>query len=117
MSSTGRSPQPPLLFLGCLLLGAGLGFIHPLALGLPVAIRLSLGALLLLLAAIHGGWGLLTFKRMGTTPEAQRRGHGSPDFRAFPMDPEPALPGPCDPARRLRGPAGFRLDAVPGHRC
>jgi protein-S-isoprenylcysteine O-methyltransferase Ste14 len=28
-----------------------------------------LGALLLFLAALHGGWGLLTFKRMGTTPE------------------------------------------------
>ena len=25
--------------------------------------------MLLLLAGIHGGWGLLTFKRMGTTPE------------------------------------------------
>ena len=69
MSSAGRSPQPPLLFLGCLLLGAGLGFIYPLGLGLPLVIRLSVGALLLLLAAIHGGWGLLTFKRMGTTPE------------------------------------------------
>jgi protein-S-isoprenylcysteine O-methyltransferase Ste14 len=69
MSSTGRSPQPPLLFLGCLLLGTGLHFIHSLNLGLPLAAKLSVGAVLLLLVAMHGGWGLLTFKRMGTTPE------------------------------------------------
>jgi len=69
MSSVGRSPQPPLLFLSCLLLGVGLRFLHPLGLGWPLAARLSVGALLLLVVAIHGGWGLLTFKRMGTTPE------------------------------------------------
>ena len=69
LSSPGRSPQPPLLFLGCLLLGVGLRFIRPLHLGLPLTVRLSLGAPLLLLVAIHGGWGLLTFKRKGTTPE------------------------------------------------
>ena len=69
MSTPRRSPQPPLLFVGCLLVGWGLGFIHPLSLGLPPAVRLVLGAMLLLLAGIHGGWGLLTFKRMGTTPE------------------------------------------------
>lgn len=69
MSTSGKSPQPPLLFLGCLLLGAGLRFLHPLELGLPLAARLVLGALLLGLVALHGGWGLLTFRRMGTTPE------------------------------------------------
>ena len=69
MSTAERSLQPPLLFLGCLLLGVGLRYIHPLGLGLPSVVRLSLGALLLFLAALHGGWGLLTFKRMGTTPE------------------------------------------------
>ncbi len=69
MSSPGKSPQPPLLFLGCLLAGWGLGLISPFPLGLPSAARLILGTGFLLLAAIHGGWGLLTFKRMGTTPE------------------------------------------------
>ncbi len=64
-----KSPQPPLLFLGCLLAGWALSVLHPLALGLSVTTRCVLGTLLLLLAAIHGGWGLLTFKRMGTTPE------------------------------------------------
>jgi protein-S-isoprenylcysteine O-methyltransferase Ste14 len=51
------------------LVGWGLGFIHPLALGLSPTTRLILGAMLLLLVVIHGGWGLLNFKRMGTTPE------------------------------------------------
>jgi len=69
MSSAGKSPQPPLLFLGCLLAGWALGFLQPWHLGLPLTVRLSLGAPLLLLVAIHGGWGLLTFKRKGTTPE------------------------------------------------
>ncbi len=69
MPTPGRSPQPPLLFLGCLLLGAGLRFLHPLDLGLPLTLRLGLGGLLLGLVALHGGWGLLTFRRMGTTPE------------------------------------------------
>src|ERR1035438_7955634 len=69
MSRPSKSPQPPLLFLGCLLVGWGLGFIHPLALGLSPTTRLILGAMLLLLVVIHGGWGLLNFKRMGTTPE------------------------------------------------
>ncbi len=69
MSTPGKSPQPPLLFLGCLLLGAALGFLHPLSLGLPLAARLGVGALLLVLVAFHGGWGLLTFRRMDTTPE------------------------------------------------
>ncbi|MFN7956995.1 MAG: isoprenylcysteine carboxylmethyltransferase family protein [Holophagaceae bacterium] len=69
MSTSGKSPQPPLLFLGCLLLGGGLGFLHPLDLGLPGAVRLGLGGLLLILVILHGGWGLLTFRRMGTTPE------------------------------------------------
>jgi protein-S-isoprenylcysteine O-methyltransferase Ste14 len=69
MSNAGRSPQPPLLFLACLFLGVGLRLLHPLGLGLPLTVRLSVGAVLLLLVAVHGAWGLLTFKRMGTTPE------------------------------------------------
>jgi len=69
MSTSAKSPQPPLLFLGCLLLGVGLRFIHPLSFGLSLGIRLGVGVLLLLLVALHGGWGLLTFRRMGTTPE------------------------------------------------
>ena len=69
MFPPGQSPQPPILFLACLLAGWGLGKVHPLALGLPGTPRMALGVMLLLLAAIHGGWGLLTFKRMGTTLE------------------------------------------------
>jgi protein-S-isoprenylcysteine O-methyltransferase Ste14 len=69
LSPSGRSPQPPLLFLACLLLGWALRHLHPLHLGLTPAGRLGLGAPLMLLAALHGGWGLLTFKRMGTTPD------------------------------------------------
>jgi len=69
LPAPGKSPQPPLLFLGCLLLSVGLRYVHPLGLGLPLPARLILGALLLLLAALHGGWGLLTFRRVGTTPE------------------------------------------------
>ncbi|MCE1205194.1 MAG: isoprenylcysteine carboxylmethyltransferase family protein [Holophagaceae bacterium] len=69
MPTSGKSPQPPLLFLGCLLLGAGLRFVHPLGLGLPLTVRLALGGLLLGLVVLHGGWGLLIFRRMGTTPE------------------------------------------------
>ena len=69
MPISRKSPQPPLLFLGCLLAGWGLGKLHPLALGLPATVRMASGVLLLVLAALHGGWGLLTFKRMGTTPE------------------------------------------------
>jgi protein-S-isoprenylcysteine O-methyltransferase Ste14 len=69
MSPPRKSPQPPLLFLACLLAGWGLGKVRPLALGLPATPRMVLGVLLLLLAALHGGWGLLSFKRMGTTPD------------------------------------------------
>ena len=69
MPTPRKSPQPPLLVLGCLFVGWGLGRVFPLALGLPRTVRWVLGPALLLLAAIHGGWGLLTFKRMGTTPE------------------------------------------------
>jgi protein-S-isoprenylcysteine O-methyltransferase Ste14 len=64
-----KSPQPPLLFLACLLTGWSLGFLHPLGFGLSRLLRLGAGSLLFLLVAILGGWGLLTFKRMGTTPE------------------------------------------------
>lgn len=69
MTPAPKSPQPPLLFLACLLTGWGLGFIHPLGLGLSRLLRLGGGSLLFLLVAILGGWGLLTFKRMGTSPE------------------------------------------------
>lgn len=69
MFGTRKSPQPPLLFLGCLLVGWGLGFLHPLNLGLSGAVRLGAGSLILLLAVGLGGWGLFTFKRIGTTPE------------------------------------------------
>jgi len=69
LPTPGKSPQPPLLFLGCLLMGVGLRFIHPLGLGLPLTFRLGLGGLLLGVVVLHGGWGLLTFRRMGTTPE------------------------------------------------
>lgn len=50
-------------------MGVGLRFIHPLGLGLPLTFRLGLGGLLLGVVVLHGGWGLLTFRRMGTTPE------------------------------------------------
>jgi len=69
LPTSGKSPQPPLLFLACLLLGVALRFIYPLDLGLPQVTRWGLGGLLLLLVALHGGWGLLTFRRMDTTPE------------------------------------------------
>lgn len=65
----GKSPQPPLLFLACLLTGWALGSLKPLSLGLSLSMRLGVGALLLLLAVLHGGWGLLTFLLKGTTPE------------------------------------------------
>jgi protein-S-isoprenylcysteine O-methyltransferase Ste14 len=68
LSTPRKSPQPPLLFLGCLLAGWGLGSLHSLPLGLPWNLRLILGLVLLLVVVVHGGWGLLTFRRMGTTP-------------------------------------------------
>ena len=68
LSPTGKSPQPPLLALGCLLVGLVLTYLRPLATGLPDALRLSASALLVLLAAGLGGWGVLTFKRQATTP-------------------------------------------------
>lgn len=67
MNRTGKSPQPPLLFLACLLTGWGLGYLYPLELRLPMAFRLSVAALLLLLVVFLGVWGLLTFRRHGTT--------------------------------------------------
>jgi len=69
MNQGPKSPQPPLLFLGCLLAGWGVGFLHPLRLGLPDAARYWVSALALVCAASLGGWGLLTFRRMGTTHE------------------------------------------------
>ena len=69
MNASGRSPQPPLLFLGCLLLGWGLGFLHPLELPLPNPARYALGGALALAAAGLGAWGVVTFRRMGTTPD------------------------------------------------
>jgi len=69
LNHTGRSPQPPLLCLGCLLAGGGFGYAHPLATGLSQALRWGVAASLLMLVATLGGWGLWTFKREGTTPE------------------------------------------------
>ena len=69
MNQDPKSPQPPLLFLGCLLAGWGLGFLHPLRLGIPDVVRYGAGSLAMVSAASLGGWGLLTFRRMGTTHE------------------------------------------------
>lgn len=69
MALVPKSPPPPLLFLGCLGAGWGLGRWHPLELDLPAALRLALGGALVLGALGLGIWGLLTFRRMGTTPE------------------------------------------------
>ncbi len=69
MSRFGKPHQPPLFFFGCLLVGWGMGFLHPLAMGLSLAIRVGMSLLLLLLAVGCGGWGLHTFRRSGTTPD------------------------------------------------
>jgi protein-S-isoprenylcysteine O-methyltransferase Ste14 len=69
LATAPKSPPPPLLFLGCLAAGWGLGRIHPLHLDLPRVLRLGLGALLVLLAVSLAGWGLWTFWRHQTTPE------------------------------------------------
>ena len=64
-----RSPQPPLLFLGCLLTGVALGYLHPLELGLPFSLRAVFGTFLMLSILSLAGWSLLTFRRKRTTPE------------------------------------------------
>jgi len=69
LDRTEKSPQPPLLFLACLLAGWGLGLIRPLELHLPRLFRFTAGTGLLLLVVALGGWGVLTFKRQGTTPD------------------------------------------------
>jgi len=69
VTRSDKSPPPPLLFLGCLLLGWGLGFLHPLGLGLARVPRLTLALGLQGVALVLGLWGLLTFKRHRTTPE------------------------------------------------
>lgn len=69
MSGSSRPHPPPLFFLASLLVGWGLGFLHPLASGLPTAARFGLGLLIQLLALGLGGWGLRTFRRHGTTPD------------------------------------------------
>lgn len=69
MASSGKSPQPPLLFLACLIAGWGLGLLHPLATGLPEAPRCWTAGGVLVLAPGLGTWGLLTFRRAGTTHE------------------------------------------------
>ncbi len=68
LATSGKSPQPPLLALACLLVGLALNHLHPLATGLPDAPRLGAWALLVLLAAGLGGWGLRTFQQKATTP-------------------------------------------------
>ena len=72
MSEHQRSPQPPLLFLACLLAGWGLGFLRPLGTHLPDALRHGMGAALLAGFLVLGGWALITFKGAGTTPNPNR---------------------------------------------
>lgn len=67
MNQTQKSPQPPLLFLACLLVGWGLQVMHPLALHLPRTLRFGAGTVVCLAAAMFGAWGLRTFKRHATT--------------------------------------------------
>lgn len=69
MNPDRKSPPPPLLFFGCLLLGWGLGFLRPLPTGLPDPARFIGCGCLWLLGACLGAWGLFTFKRHGTTHE------------------------------------------------
>lgn len=69
MTAPRKSPQPPLLFLGCLLAGWVLGLLRPVETRLPARPRLLLGAALTLLAAGLGTWGLRTFRKRGTTHE------------------------------------------------
>ncbi|HLP30140.1 MAG TPA: isoprenylcysteine carboxylmethyltransferase family protein [Geothrix sp.] len=69
LTRSSKSPQPPLLFLGCLALGWALGKRWPLGLGLPDLPRWAAGSGLMAVAGVLGAWGLLTFRRMGTTPE------------------------------------------------
>lgn len=69
MSLIRKSPQPPLLFLACLLAGWGLRFLRPLGTALPEALRHGAAGALLASSLGLGGWGLLTFRRAGTTPE------------------------------------------------
>jgi protein-S-isoprenylcysteine O-methyltransferase Ste14 len=67
--SSPRSPQPPLIFFACLLAGWGLGLLRPLETGLPPAFRYLACGLLWLWSGALGIWGLLTFRRLGTTHE------------------------------------------------
>ncbi len=69
MKPTTKSPPPPLLFFGCLVLGWGLGFLHPLPLRVPELLRFIGCGCLWLLSVGLGAWGLFTFKRHGTTHE------------------------------------------------
>jgi len=69
LNPTGKSPQPPLLCLGCLLAGWGLGFLKALPTHLPDGLRISLCAGLWLGGVALGSWAWLTFKRHATTPE------------------------------------------------
>ncbi len=50
-------------------MGWGLGFVTPLGTGLSFISRLAVGCFLLLASVSLATWGLLTFKRRGTTHE------------------------------------------------
>ncbi|WLT32781.1 isoprenylcysteine carboxylmethyltransferase family protein [Geothrix sp. PMB-07] len=67
MNPTGKTLPPPLLFLGCLLAGWGLGFLKALPTHLGEGLRLSLWLLLWMAAAGQAGWAILTFRRHHTT--------------------------------------------------
>ena len=69
MSPTRKFPNPPLLFLLCLLAGLAGRFMHPWALGLAGPLRWALALLVLVPAAGLETWALQTFRRRGTSPD------------------------------------------------
>ena len=66
-----RIPWPPIIFVGAILLGAGLHWTWPIGLDLPAALRYGGGALLVAALAVDA-WTLLTFKRRHTTVRPDR---------------------------------------------